>query len=203
MDKGNTTGARLHTETPIEMFRELVEGAIAHQHLAPSEESAFYLVNLLDGFVRPAGPYADLGAPPDQALCEILLHAVRSRGVQRFALFRLTGDMALFLTGFFADSLAARQVSPAYYRSLGETAYAQAADCARPQSRADVFEELAENFAPFSGVLSEVSERCTLTDTGNVLRLCERYSATGNRRDAERLLQRGANLLPDDDGLVH
>ena len=50
--------------------------------------------------------YADLGAPPEQALAEILLSAVNSEGHQRFALFQLTGDLALFLTGFFADSVS-------------------------------------------------------------------------------------------------
>ncbi|MEM8997634.1 MAG: hypothetical protein AAGF23_22820 [Acidobacteriota bacterium] len=203
MDERNPTGACLHTETPIEMFRELVDGALANRQLTPSEESAFYLVNLLDGFVRPAGPYADLGAPPDQALCEILLHAARSSGVKRFALFRLTGDLALFLTGFFADALEARHVTPDYYRQLGETAYAQAADCARPQTRGEVFEELAENFAPFSGVLNAVSERCSLLDAGQLLRLYERYSATGNAADAERLLQGGVSSSLRGDGLVH
>ena len=194
---------RIHTESPTEMFRELVEGALDHQHLETSEESAFYLVELLSGFVRPTGPYADLGAPPDQALAEILLAAIQSDGHQRFALFQLTGDLALFLTGFFADSLDRRHVTPAYYQQLGRTAYTQAADCARPHNRSTVFEELAENFAPFTGVLHEVSERCTLLDERNLLRLYERYTAHGNPRDAEKLHQHGISLAPPGSGLVH
>ena len=191
----------IHTESPAEMFKELVEGALDHQHLETSDESAFYLVNLLAGFVNPVGPRADLGSPPDQALAEILLTAVRSDGHQRFVLFQLTGDLALFLTGFFADSLEGRHVSPAYYQQLGRTAYAQAADCAQPSS-APVFAELADNFAPFTGVLHEVSERCTMLDTSHLMRLYERYEAHGNARDAERLGKHGLSVVPGS-GLVH
>ena len=195
------TGEGIRTEAPMEMFRELVEGAIGNQHLEPSKESAFYLVRLLDGFVRPAGPYADVGAPPERALAELLLTAIQADGPRRFVLFQVTGDLALFVSGFFGDSLERRHATPGYYRQLGETAYSQAADCCQPRCNAPLFEELSASFAPFTGVLQEVSERC-LVDMGHLLRLYERWSATGSPRAAELLRSRGLAVGPGS-GLVH
>jgi len=42
----------LRQETPTEYFRDLVDSALARQRIQASELTAFYLVNLLAGFVR-------------------------------------------------------------------------------------------------------------------------------------------------------
>ena len=42
----------VRSETPSEYFRELVESALQHQHLAAQDLTAFYLVNLLTGFMH-------------------------------------------------------------------------------------------------------------------------------------------------------
>ena len=46
----------VHDETPVEFFREQVEKALEHQHVATSAFTEYYLVNLLAGCVagRPA-----------------------------------------------------------------------------------------------------------------------------------------------------
>ena len=68
------TEALLRNESPAEYFRELVESALQHQHVAVRELTSFYVVNLLTGFVhldrsaapgsrRGAGGQAGKGAP--------------------------------------------------------------------------------------------------------------------------------------------
>ena len=41
----------LRSESPTEYFRDLVESAMQHQHVAVRELTCFYVVNLLAGFV--------------------------------------------------------------------------------------------------------------------------------------------------------
>lgn len=195
-------GERIRTELPLEMFRELVDGALCEQHLEPSDDSAYYLVRLLESFVSPQGLHAHHGVPPECALGELFCHAVQAEGTERFLLFQLTGDLALFLSGFFPDSLERNQVSARYYHRLGASAYSQAAGCCRPRSTAPLFEELAESFAPFMGVLNQVSERCLLIDTRSLLQLYERWAVSRSSVDAERL-QRHGIVLSDASGHLH
>ena len=42
----------LHNESPLEYFRELVESALQHQHVAVRDLTSYYVVNLLAGFVH-------------------------------------------------------------------------------------------------------------------------------------------------------
>ena len=45
----------LRRESAVEYFKELVEGALAHQRISAGELTSFYVVNLLTGFLqRPA-----------------------------------------------------------------------------------------------------------------------------------------------------
>ena len=44
-------------ESAVEYFKELVDGALAHQRLAANELTAFYVVQLLAGFLQR--PVAD------------------------------------------------------------------------------------------------------------------------------------------------
>ena len=39
-------------ESAVEYFKELVEGALAHQRIAAQELTAFYVVQLLAGFLQ-------------------------------------------------------------------------------------------------------------------------------------------------------
>ena len=49
------TDAVVRRESASEYFKELVEGALAHQRIAAGELTSFYVVNLLTGFLqRPA-----------------------------------------------------------------------------------------------------------------------------------------------------
>src|SRR5690242_10071246 len=57
-------------ESAIEYFKELVDGALAHQRIAAGELTAFYVVQMLAGFLqRPAtSDEAPLGMRLAQAL---------------------------------------------------------------------------------------------------------------------------------------
>lgn len=184
-------GDRIHVETPAELFEQWVHRALDRHGLESSDDSAFYLVHLLDRFVRPQGPYRDVAHRPDYPLGESLLLAIQSQRAERFVLLRFTGDMALFLSGFFARSLDRRRVAPEYYQAVGEAAYGRAADCCAPRRNAPLFAELAEHFEEFAEILREVSDQCMPNQPPDLLRVYERWLERGQARDARTLARHG------------
>ena len=108
---------------------------------------------------------------------------------QRTAL-RQIGDRSLFLSGFFSDSLKRKLVDVDYYVSIGGFAY-PALRVTKPTQLSPVFAELADKFARFVDVLSEVSERTSCTSNTDLLRLYEKWLKTGSRRSGQLLAERG------------
>jgi len=173
-------------ETPAEYFKELVESAVARQRLQVAELTSFYLVNLLCGYVRPDRA-SDLD---DEPLALRLAHALGSGGLEQRARLRTLGDVSLFVSGFFSDSLARRTVDVDYYVSMGEYAYGSLSR-SEEAAFAAVFAELANKFCSFVDVLSEVSEQSGLTSNTDLLRLYERWLRTRSRRNGQLLAERG------------
>lgn len=184
----------IHTETPTQLFEELVAGAMDHQNVRSSAGSAAYLVQLLEAFVDPQRLYSDAEVTPARPLAEIFLDAVSADGMRRFTLLKLSGDLSLFIAGVFSDSLKGQAVDVDYYGKLGGMAYSTVAVSCRSQEGAVLFEELAARFEVFVGVLSEVSENCGLTDGSDLLRLYDRWRRTGNQRSATVLRKVGVSL---------
>ena len=184
----------IRRESTTELFRELVEGAVAHQRLTLSAESIVYLVHVLDAFTRPDRRWAEAGAEPDRSLAELALEAFGSDRHRRALLLRLVGDTSLFLSGFQSDALARSAVDVDYYIRLGGTAYSRIAEI-RTHAAAMLYAELAENFVRFVDVLAEVSERCALTDPSDLLRLVDRWRRSRSPRDGRRLERYGIAVL--------
>lgn len=171
-------------ESAVEYFKELVDSAIAHQHVEAGAHTAYYVVNLLAGF-------ASGNAVPDrEPLAIVLARALESGGSRQRHDLRRVGDLSLFVSGFFSDSLKRTLVDVDYYSTLGGYAYGSLSRVER-DTFAEVFGELAEKFAAFVDVLNEVSERSSLATNADVLRLYEKWLRTGSRRDGERLASRG------------
>ena len=61
----------LHSETPVEYFKEVVEKVMARQGFRSSELSSFYLVQLLDDFVALGNRYTRAEVEVDATLYEI------------------------------------------------------------------------------------------------------------------------------------
>lgn len=178
--------AVVRAESPSEYFRELVESALQHQHLAAGELTSFYLVNLLTGFV-----HFDRAAPEDEEpLGMRFAKALQEAGIRQRDGLRQVGDRSLFISGFFADSLTRCPVDIDYYIQLGESAYGSLARQG-DGTFTDVFDELAGKFPAFVDVLCEVSERTALTSNSDVLRLYEKWLRTKSRRSGDLLVARG------------
>ena len=176
----------LRNESPAEYFKELVETAMEHQQVAVCDLTSFYLVNLLTGFV-----HFDRSATGSKEPLGIrLARALQTGGSRQRNGLREVGDLSLFISGFFADSLNRSLVDIDYYMQLGECAYASLARHGDP-ALGDVFDELAGKFSACVDVLGEVSERSALTSNSDVLRLYEKWLRTRSRRSGDLLAERG------------
>ena len=176
--------AVVRRESAAEYFKELVEGALAHQRIAAGELTSFYVVNLLTGFLqRPA-------EEDETPLAFRLAEALEAAGMRQRATLKQIGDSSLFISGFFADSLNRKLVDVDYYVSIGGTAYT-ALSRYETDAFSPVFAELADNFVRFVDVLSEVSERASLGSNADLLRLYERWLRTGSPRSGQLLAEQG------------
>jgi hypothetical protein len=117
--------------------------------------------------------------------------ALQTAGVAQRDGLRQVGDLSLFISGFFSDSLTRSLVDVDYYIQLGERAYGSLARQGRDDNFGDVFDELSEKFHSFVDVLCEVSERTSLTSNSDLLRLYEKWLRTRSRRSGDLLAARG------------
>jgi hypothetical protein len=174
-------------ESAVEYFKELVEGALAHQHVAANELTSFYIVQLLTGFLeRRLARDADDETP----LAIRLARALECGGTRQRTDLKDIGDLSLFTSGFFSESLNRKLVDIDYYVSIGGYAY-YALSRVETDSFSSVFAELGRKFLGFVDVLCEVSERTACTSNVDLLRLYERWLKTGSPRSGQLLVERG------------
>jgi hypothetical protein len=181
-------------QTPFEFFREQVVHAIERQKLAVSPRTQHYLVDLLERCVRAdALALAGDQGGADMPLAMLYLEALRSARHERPRRLRATGDRALFVSGFLADSVLGKVGDLRYYRTLGCDAYARLSRDHRDRlgGAAEVFADLAARFGELADVLCEISETSRMTTSRDVVRLYERWEQTRSRRAARLLAEHG------------
>jgi hypothetical protein len=178
----------LSNESPLEFFKEQVEGAMERQHLKTSVWTSYYVVQMLTGYVTRRDHAAS--GVDDESLGVRLARALQADGALQREELRTVGDSSLFLVGFFADSLNRRLADIDYYISLGGSAYGRLAQ-ADDEAFADVFGEMASKFVALTDVLAEVSERAALNRNTDLLRVYERWLRTGSHRDSGWLAEHG------------
>jgi hypothetical protein len=174
-------------------FRDQLITAMQHQRVSTSAFTESYLVNLLAAFVRgELLPGREPGFD-ETPLALLYARALQAARFERAVLLRATADTALFVSGFFAESLPGGHGDVRYYATLGGRAYACLGHEQGPEDPAGtgVFYELAERFLQFVDVLAEVSEKTRVTTPLSIVRLYERWVATGSRRAAALLAEQG------------
>jgi hypothetical protein len=178
--------AAFRRESAVEYFKELVDGALSRQGLAAQELTAYYVVQLLASFLQRR-----FTGGQDDALALRLGRALDSAGMQQRASLKEIGDVALFVSGFFSDSLTRKLVDVDYYVSIGGCAYNTLSRVEADEAFSPVFAELGEKFVGFVDVLAEVSERTSCSSNADLLRLYEKWLKTGSRRSGQLLVERG------------
>jgi hypothetical protein len=183
--------------TPALFFRDQLITAMEHQRVSTSEFTECYLVNLLAAFARGERLPGREPGFDETPLALMYARALEAARFERAVLLRATADTALFVAGFFTDSLPGGAGDVRYYARLGGNAYRE---LGREHEREDpagtsVFRELAGRFLQFVDVLGEVSEKTRMSTPLTVVRLYERWLATRSARAAALLAEQGISPL--------
>lgn len=185
-------------------FRTSIDGVLSRQGVAVDPHAAHYVVNLLTLFSRSEELYEDDGETYGlRPLALMLADATdaRSAAERNHSLQRI-GDVALFISGFFADSLADKPVDIDYYINMGGNAYGSLSDEVRGTFRgnafASIYRELAVKFQILVDVLNEVRDEARQESDVDLLRTYEIWLKTGSRRASKLLRQNG--VVPISDG---
>jgi hypothetical protein len=182
----------VHTQSPLEFFKEQVEAACERQHLHPQPLTSYYVVRLLAEFMH-LGSSTTGAIASNEALGIRFIRAMHSGGSLQRRGLKEVGDASLFISGFFSDSLRRSLIDVDYYMTLGGHAYRSLS--ATDDALSPIFVELSDKFVAFADVLSEVSERASLTSDTDVLRLYEKWIRTGSRRNGDLLAEKG--IIPN------
>jgi hypothetical protein len=183
----------VHAQSPLEFFKDQVEAVCERQKVFPKPLTSYYIVSLLGEFTH-IGNRAAEAMVSHEPLALRFARAIQSGGTDQRTGLKQVGDLSLFISGFFSDSLRRSLVDVDYYVSLGGYAYGslgQSSDVLSP-----IFSELSEKFSAFVDVLSEVSERTSLTSDSDLLRLYEKWVRTGSRRNGDLLAEKG--IVPNE-----
>jgi hypothetical protein len=203
MGEARSATAWIDVSAPRAVFAELMAGALDHTLPPPTATAIAYLIDLLAE--RTQAPLAVLPVADDARLLAALVGRTGESTAERLVRLRQLGDAALFVAGFFGESLARRAFGPAPTREAGRLAYgalsAALAPLAEERTWSRLYEELADRFRDFADVLAEVGERTRRGAPAPLAGLYARFLATGSPRDRRRLLDLGA-LAPDLGGLV-
>lgn len=189
---------QLSSESIEAYFAEIVENAVEDRRVAVTDGARFYIVNLLCEFAvsdRLFEMDLESGRLEQDALALLLARARSAPAPQRVKLLKRLGDSSLYISGFFAESLARSLVDVDYYITMGGSAYGSLSDLYRARSGTfgQLFAELSDKFRTLVEVVSRVSEQANPFCASNesLLRLYDIWVRTGSPKVAEKLRANG------------
>jgi hypothetical protein len=184
-------------------FRTSIDGVISRQGVDVDPHAAHYVVNLLTLFSRSEELYEDHGESYGLRPLALMMAdaADASTPQKRNYVLQRIGDVALFISGFFADSLAHKAVDVDYYIHMGGSAYGSLSEEVRGTFRgnafADIYRELAVKFQVLVDVLNEVRDEARGESDRDLLRTYEIWLKTGSRRARKLLADNGVVPISD------
>jgi len=184
-------------------FRTSIEGVIENQGVEMDPQAAHYVVNLLTLFSRSEELYEDDGEIYGlKPLALMLADATNASSVEeRSQSLQRIGDVSLFVSGFFSDSLVRNVVDIDYYISMGGNAYASLSEEIRGTFRgnafAPIYKELSEKFLVLIDILNEVRDSRRRDSDLDLLRTYDLWQKTGSSRCEKLLRKQGVVPISD------
>jgi hypothetical protein len=192
----------------LDYFRTSIEIVISEQGVEVEPHATHYVVNLLTLFSRSEELYDDDGETFGLKPLALMLAdaadapspAARNCTLQRI------GDVALFISGFFADSLSNHAVDLDYYIHMGGSAYGSLSEEVRGTFRgkafAKTYSELSAKFQVLVDVLNEMRDRERQESDVDVLRAYNVWRKTGSKRAENLLRQQGVVPMATGSGYI-
>jgi hypothetical protein len=186
-----------------EFFRLLLGEVTTRQHLSLQEITEFYVVNLLAEFAEVGKVFdKEVEGRKDTEPLAILYHqALQQDREQKIRTLRRLGDISLYTSGFFGDSLKDRVVGADYYMAMGAKAYGAVAELSASSNFAGVYRELEQKFRALTDVLEEIAARgLCATGPEGAMRVFESYQRSPSGHLERVLIEAGivpSKLLPN------
>ena len=190
-------------------FRTSMDEVIERQGVDVDPHATHYVVNLITLYSRSEALYEDDGETYGVRPLALMLADAADAPTpeQRNQSLQRIGDVALFIAGFFIDSLANKAVDVDYYIHMGENAYGSLSDEVRGTFRgnafADVYLELARKFQVLIDVLNEIKDGARKESDTDLLRTYEIWMKTGSKRAEGLLREQGVIPIAAGKGRSH
>lgn len=171
-------------------FNDLVSEALTQRKLNTLPLASKYLVDLLEFYTSSSNLDNN-----NDTLAEMYLKAVQeeSHAIKNEKLKKL-GDLSLYISGFFGDSLKRKVVDIDYYAEIGGRAYGHLSQEIQEHTFSKLYDEISTKFLEFVDVLTIVSQKSLIQSNEDLLRLYDRYVTTGSELARNQLLEKG--LIP-------
>ena len=186
-------------------FKSSILSALSNQHVQASDHTVVYLSSLLEYFTHTEHLFeksTDGYQLKPLAMYYADYSYAKSIHQKTFALRRL-GDVALFISGLYSQSLSRKVIDIDYYIAMGGGAYAQLSSTHEKQFNnqafSEIFSELAKNFVDYMDVLSEITEAQHSSDS-DILRQYEIWLRSGSKAARKRLISQGIYPLTNNTG---
>lgn len=176
-------------------FRSLVKEAGDHLKVQPLPAVQDYLVNLLEYHVQTD----HLFPKKDSTLAELWLESQSTEDVQKQReKLKSLGDRALYISGYFSESLQRKIVDIDYYIQMGELAFGHLSDLSKTETQGQVYRILSNKFPRWVEIINYVAYRSFPDSDTGVLRLYEQYLKTGSEIARSQLVERGVVTISQD-----
>lgn len=190
---GSVTSTVDPTSNLFDWFHQRVRRARSATGAHLSEDGTLYLVQLLAERARE-----DRAAPRAHTLAELHARAVEAPPAEQARTYRELGDRALYVVGYFPETLERQTVNPTYYVDMGSAAYARTDQVFKrwfANAFGEIFSELAHSFQACASVLGAV--RQSFDDEPDlIMRLYTEWLETGDGPTGDRLRALGLVLPP-------
>jgi len=177
-------------------FHEFLMSSMEKQNIKCQDITITYLSNLLTSFSNTEN-FVDnrQGRNPHKALASYYSDAINCQTLHErdIALQRL-GDISLFISGLFSESLNNKAVDIDYYVAMGGTAYAHLSESSASYrssvTHRKIFWELSSKFIDFVDVLSDLNQK---QSSKNLLQTYEIWLRTQSKKAKKILIENGIN----------
>lgn len=161
MDKNKSDTPQLVLESSLQSFFFDKLQEVNKKTTRPvSNESIYYLSLVLDQFGESKKFFEEKEGRVEQKVLGLkLLECSQQSHNQKKRSLREIGDTALFVCGYFYDSLNSKMIDAGYYENLGQIAY-KSLDNFIPQAYEvpAFFEHLSERFSCLTNLISVISQ---------------------------------------------
>ena len=177
-----------------DFFKNQVDVAVEVRRLKVDHLVKSYLVDLLEYYLDIRNLYQEedeKGRKKPVTLAETFLTALNQEKNVKIEQLKKLGDRALYISGFFGDSLRRKIVDLDYYVDMGGTAYSVLSKSLQDSSFSMVYRDFSQRFVDYMDILSYISQESQLQDNKSLIHLYDRYLRTGSEMAKDRLLELG------------